>query len=275
MNKFIPLLFSVLVFSFACEKIVEIELNQSMPQLVIEGLLTNRDTVHFVKVSKSVQFYDTGLSPVTDAIINVTGKGQAYSYSHNPMGIDSMQGYYFSDVAYAGKIGESYTLNVEVDGINYNATDTLRFVTPIDSLMFAIDLSVSEEDEEDGKIYQVILYAKEPSNSEDFYQFKFYRNRKLITYSTDVYVFSDVALGPTLDGVPSPVLFREGELASVQIYSLTKEQYLFYEDLESLLNNDGGMFSPPPANPRNTFSNPALGLWQVSAISEDSIRIEL
>ncbi len=274
MNTYKYLLLFVIIGTLGCEKVIELDIEQSTPQLVIEGLLTDRDTVHYVKVSKSIQFYDTGFNPVIDAIISVNGNGQIYTYTHNPMAIDSMKGYYFSDAIYAGKIGEHYTLSVDVEGINYLATDTLRFVTPIDSLMFSIDVNASEEDEQDGKIYQVVLFAKEPSDSEDFYQFKFYRNNHMITYPTDVYVFSDVAIGPTLNGLPSPVLFRAGELAGIQIFSLTREQYLFYEDLESLLTSDGGMFSPPPANPRNTFSKPALGLWQVSAISEDSIRIE-
>ncbi len=273
MSKSTIIALTVFMLSFACEKVIELDIQQSTTQVVIEGLLTDKDTTHFVKVSRSIQFYETGLNPVTDAIISVSGEGQTYTYSHNPFGIDSMKGYYFSDVSYAGKVGATYRLDVDVESINYSATDTLHYVTPIDSLSISLALNPSEEDEKDGKIYQVLLYANEPKETEDYYQFQFYRNKKLVTYIDNIYVFSDIALGPTLDGLPSPVLFRKGELASVKIYSLSREQYLFYSDLENLLNTDGGMFSPPPANPRNTFSNNALGLWQVSAISEGAILI--
>jgi len=273
MNRFVYILLAVFVFSIGCEKVVEIDIGQSVPQVVIEGLLTDEDTIHFVKVSKSIQFYETGFSAVTDAIITVKGDGATYNYTHNPMAIDSMNGYYFSDVEYAGKIGVDYMLSVNVAGVNYSAIDTLRFVTPIDSLLFRLASNPSEEDEADGKIYQALLYASEPQETEDYYQFQFYRNKELITYSSNIYVFSDIAFGPHLNGLPSPVLFREGELASVRILSISREQYVFYNDLENLLNTDGGMFSPPPANPRNTFTNGALGLWQVSAVSEGSIRI--
>ncbi len=273
MTKSIYTLLIVFILSVGCEKVVEIDIGQSIPQVVIEGLLTDVDTTHFVKVSRSIQFYGTGLNTITDAIVTVVGNGQTYNYTHNPMAIDSMNGYYFSDVEYAGKIGAYYTLLVDVDGANFKATDTLRYVTSIDSLSVSKASSMSDEDEQDGKIYEVLLYASEPKETEDFYQFQFYRDKELITYPDNIYVFSDVALGPTLNGLASPVLFREGELASVKIYSLSKEQYVFYTDLSNLLNTDGGMFSPPPANPRNTFSNGALGLWQVSAVREDSIRI--
>ncbi len=264
---------TIFTLFFGCEKVVELDIEQSTPQIVIEGLLTNQDTVHYVKVSRSIQFYEVGLNPVTDAIINVTGGGETFLYSHNPMALDSMDGYYFSDVQYAGKIGEAYTLQVDIDGINYLAKDTMLYVTRIDSLAFELAPNPTDEDAADGKLYQALLYASEPQETNDYYQFHFYRDRELIAYPNNIYVFSDEAFGPTLNGLGSPVLFRAGELASVQILSLTREQYVFYTDLANLLNSDGGMFSPPPANPRNTFSNRAMGLWQVSAVSEDSIRI--
>ncbi len=273
----IKYLVKILVFAslfFSCEKVVEIDINQSDPQIVIEGLLTDVDTTHFVKVSRSIQFYEIGLNAVADAVIKVVGDGNVYNYSHNPMAIDSMDGYYFSDIEYAGKVGVNYTLSVDVQGTNYRANDTLRFVTPIDSLSYSIAPNPSEEDEQDGKIYQAILYAKEPQGSEDYYQFQFYRDHELIAYPDNIYVFSDVGIGSTLNGLPSPVLYRKGELASIKMLSISREQFLFYSDLANLLNTDGGMFSPPPANPRNTFTNNALGLWQVSAMSTDSIRIE-
>lgn len=273
MKIYIYISIVVIGMLFSCEEVVVLDLEQSKPQLVIEGMLTNIDTTHFVKVSQSIQFYETGLNPVLNATISVEGGGEEYLYSHNPMGIDSMNGYYYSDLSYAGSIGEAYTLQVELNGVNYTAVDTMKFVTPIDSLSFKVASDPSDEDKADGKIYEAILYANEPQETEDYYQFQFLRDNMLIAYPDNIYVFSDVLLGPSLNGLPSPVLFREGELASVQIYSLSREQYIFYTDLANLLNSDGGMFSPPPANPRNTFTNNALGLWQVSAVSEDSIRI--
>ncbi len=273
MKKFLYIYIATVGLFFSCEVVVELDLEQSQPQMVIEGLLTNKDTVQFIKVSQSIQFYEVGLNPVINAVISVKGDGEEFLYSHNPMELDSMNGYYFSDISYAGKIGVAYTLNVDVSGVNYSAIDTMLRVTTIDSLSFQLATDPTEEDEMDGKIYQVLLYAAEPQETDDYYQFYFFRDNELIAYPNNIYVFSDVALGPTLNGLPSPVMYRKGELANVQILSLTREQYVFYTDLANILNSDGGMFSPPPANPRNTFTNNALGLWQVSAISEDSILI--
>lgn len=272
MNRLLILFTMVLVFT-SCEEVVDLDIDQSTPQVVIEGMLTNRDTTQYVKVSRSIQFYETGLNPVVDASILVTDGMQVFSYTHNPGGKDSLNGYYFSDVPFAGSTGEAYTLTVDVNGVEYVATDTMKSVTEIDSLGVILAPNPDKEDEAEGRIYQVLLFAEEPSETEDYYGFQFFRNDTLITSTNNVYVFDDDALGDRLDGLPSPVLFKEGEKAGVEIYSLTREQYLFYTDLANILNSDGGMFSPPPANPRNTFTNNALGLWQVSAVREGHIEI--
>lgn len=274
MKKTLSLLIITGFTLFSCEEVVDLDIDQSTPQIVIEGLLSNKDTVQYVKVSRSIQFYDTGNNPITNAIVKVNSEGNEFTYSHNPDNSEEYEGYYFSDAPYSGEIGKAYTLTVDVSGVEYVATDTMKYVTEIDSLEIVIAPNPSDDDKELGRIYQVLLYATEPQETEDFYLFHFYRNDSLITSSTNIYAFSDTALGDKLDGLPSPELFKEGELAGVTIYSLSKEEYIYYTDLSNILNSDGGMFSPPPANPRNTFSNGALGLWQVSAIREAAIKIE-
>ena len=57
----------------------------------------------------------------------------------------------------------------------------------------------------------------------------------------------------------------------VEMYSITREAFIYYNDLFNLINNDGGMFTPPPANPRSNVSNGALGYFQVSALDTASI----
>ncbi len=49
---------------------------------------------------------------------------------------------------------------------------------------------------------------------------------------------------------------------------ISRDGYLFYNDLNTILNSDGGMFSPPPANPRSNVTGGALGFFQVSAMDE-------
>ncbi len=77
-----------------------------------------------------------------------------------------------------------------------------------------------------------------------------------------------------INGLEAPFEYFLGDTARVSIYSLTRQSYLFYFDLVNVLQNDGGMFSPPAANPRTNLSNGALGLFQVSAIVSGETIIE-
>jgi uncharacterized protein DUF4249 len=259
----------------ACQEVILIDVIQAPAQLVIDGLVSDQDTTHMVHVMRSADFNDEGGEEVVNATVEVRDNlGNVYNYTHNPEGIDSLNGYYFSDQKYAGQEFAIYQLSVIVDNITFNASDTLRPVTDIDSLSFRIDEHALNNADNDGEIYQLLLYAKEPQESLDFYYFKFYRDSVVVGGDHDIYVFDDKVLGGSLDGLPSPVLFKEGELAKVEMYSLTRQQYIYLTDLASLLNSDGGMFSPPPANPRTNISGGALGLFQVSSLRSATILIE-
>ena len=267
---------ATLIFS-ACEEVINIDIDQAPAQLVIDGLITNEDTTHTLRITRSVAFNDNSSEVVADAVVEVSDNlGNVFNYTHNPEGYDSLMGYYFSDQKFSGQEYAIYRLNVMVDNQSFTASDTLRPITTIDSLSIKIDDDAVNDSENEGKIYQVILYAKEPQETVDFYYFKFYRDGILDNDSDNsgnVYVFDDKVLGSSLDGLPSPVLFREGEVAGVEIYSLTREQFVYFTDLGNILNSDGGMFSPPPANPRSNISGGALGLFQVSGLNRASILI--
>jgi hypothetical protein len=270
----IQIIFIIGIASFvACEQVVNLDINQAPPRLVIDGLVTSDDTTHFVRITRTADFYGNGGENVNDAIVQVSDEiGNIYNYTHNPEGYDSLNGYYYSDQQYSGRVYGIYNLEVTVGGDNFMASDTLKPITTIDSLQIQVDPRAVDDPENDGKIYQVLLFAREPQETVDFYYFKFYRDG-LLDANDNIFVFDDKLLGESLNGLPSPVLFREGELASVVIYSLSRDQFVYFQDLGNILNGDGGMFSPPPANPRSNISGGALGLFQVSGISRGSILI--
>lgn len=268
-------MFALLIAGFfACEEVVNIDVNQAPPQLVIDGLVTDEDTTHQVRITSTSDFSAEFGVVITNASVRVSDNvGNSYSYIHNPTGIDSLDGTYYSEQKYAGVTGRVYSLEVLVNNLTLTASDTLRPITEIDSLSVRIDTFAQSDPDNDGEIYQVLLYAAEPQETMDFYYFRFYRDRVIIA-DNQVYAFDDQVLGDRLDGLPSPVNFKEGEHASVEIYSLTREQYVYYLDLSNLLNSDGGMFSPPPANPRSNIKGGALGIFQVSGLRRAGLVIE-
>jgi hypothetical protein len=262
----------------ACEEPYHIEQDASEVNIVIEGLLTNREDMQYIKVSRTADFYTDGEAPrVSDAIVSVTDDlGNVLEYVHNPNNSEDSLGYYFPANAFAGEIGRTYELSVVVDGTTFNASDRLLSITPIDSLTIRLDAEEQADPEDQGRFYEVLIFVKEPQDEENFYLFKFYRNDSLsFDNHTDIYYSDDKLLQENIDGIPAPSHFAFNDLARVEAYSLSRQGYVFYNDLSSLLNNDsGGMFGPIPSTPRTNLTNGALGFFQVSAVAVDEIIVE-
>src|SRR4051812_1185699 len=184
----------VVVMLSGCDEAIQLDLKQTPPRMVIEGQLTDVMGLQFVRVSKSQDFYLSGeTQKISNATVTVTDNtGESIQFIHNPNGAEDSVGYYLPSKNYVGVIDRSYTLNVVVDGSTYTANDKLVRVTTIDSLGYQPNRFEVRDDPSDGKVWELLMYAKEPQETEDNYLFKFYRNDSLIyTNETDVYIFND------------------------------------------------------------------------------------
>jgi len=276
MKNLLSLIVVTVVF-WSCDEPVHLDVNQAEPQLIIEGQVTNVTGHQYVKITRSAGFYDSGKTPrVIDATVLVRDDvGNEFSFIHNPGNQADSAGYYLPQTPFVGEIGRTYKLEATVDGQLYEATDRLFYVTPIDSLAYRLDEEEQEDPEVYGKFYEVMIYAKEPQDTKDYYLFKFFRNDSLKTdFDTDIYFTDDETLGENIDGVSSPIYFAPGDRARCEIYSISRDAFVFYSDLQSLLNNDGGLFSQPPSNSRSNISNGALGFFQTSALHTSDIEIK-
>jgi hypothetical protein len=274
-NIFLVIFISIIFFS--CEKTIVLDLKDMEPRIVIEGLVTNAPGRQYIKITKSVDFYSSvnDIPAVKNAIVTVTDDlNNTFVFIHNPNDHADSAGYYVPEDPFTGEIGRTYTLHVEADGETYTAEDKMFSVTPIDKLEYRINEDEKDDPKETEKIYEVLVFAKEPQETKDYYLFKFYRNDSLkFDSENDIYYSDDELLAENIDGVPSPNFYGIGDKAKVEAYSLTRNGLVFYADLFKLINNDGGLFGPPPANCRTNLTNGALGFFQVSAFHYNEITI--
>jgi hypothetical protein len=261
----------------ACEKTVLLDFEETEPKVVIEGLVTNHASYQYVKISRSVNFYESGATPrITNAFVTISDDdGNEFVFVHNPSSHPDSSGYYLPQTPFTGVIGKTYSLHVDVDGEMFEAQDKLLPVTIMDSLKYRISSREKNDPKIEDRFYELLMYTKEPQESQDFYLFKFYRNDTLNLYNpSDIYFTDDKTLAEEINGIPSPVFYELGDSARVEVYSLSRTGFVFYNDLFNLINNDGGMFSPPPANSRTNISNGALGFFQVSALDITGLRVK-
>jgi len=264
----------VLIVFISCEETIIIDTGDLAERVIIEGLVTNRGEQAFVKLTRSRDFYAQGPADrITNADVEVTvNESETVIFFHNPDNDPDLIGYYYPIGGLTGEIGSTYSLSVRIGEELFEASETMEPVTSIDSLTTKFNEDEFEDPEIDGRYFEVLLNAEEPQDRDDQYLFKFYRNDTVLRdFPTDVYVAEDELLGGRIAELEIPGYFSIDDVALVEMYSLTQEAFIFYFDLNNLINGDGGMFSPPPADPRNNLSNNALGYFQVSAIESDTV----
>jgi hypothetical protein len=264
---------SVLLALFACEERIELDVKQVPDTYVLDGLVTNRLERHYLRIKKAVDFYESGSSPdVEHAHVMVRDNaGNAYEYLWS-----TFERVYLSEMPFKGVVGRVYTLEVDVDEIVFYAVDSMRPISGISEVTWAIDPVEQQNPQKAGYFYQALLTTMEPQETKDYYLFKIYRNDTIQRFDdhTGVFVTDDVAIGEKIENFPAPVYYALDDWGKFEVYSLTPEAFRYYFDLSQILNNDGGMFSGIPANPvNNIIGDGGLGFFQVSAVALDSVRI--
>ncbi|MFT6972136.1 MAG: hypothetical protein ACJAXX_002714 [Roseivirga sp.] len=267
---------ALLIFALAsaCEETVIIDPKRAPSTIVIDALITNDGAYNYIKITKSRDFYSSGVAEfISSAVVKVVDDlGNEFNYIYNPEDKEELNGVYFPQTQYLCVVGRTYTMTAFVNGVEYTASEILQPVTSIDSLTVAFNQEEFDDPEEEGRYFEVLFYAEEPQDRVDYYLFKFYRDSLLIRDDeNDVYFADDKLLSGRIDDLPTAGFFAEGEEVRVEMYSLPRSGFIFYNDLATLLNNDGGLFTPPPANPRSNISNGALGYFHVGSLATKSI----
>ncbi len=258
-----------------CEKVVNIDLNETEARLVVEGWIYNDAGPHRVELTQTTSYFKPEGSPrVSGAVLII---------SDNQGQIDTLQettpGKYETGHL-VGVPGRTYKLKISHEGKEYSAETYLPPVVPIDSLGFipAEDFAFGGEE---GK-YLVTFFAIEPQPEKNWYRFQLYKY-SLITgadslingESPDWLVTDDTALKGEVKDLPFSFLFDPGDSIKVEMMSLDQPAHNYLLALQTQLNGDGGMFSPPPANPASNISGKALGYFGASSRVRKGIRIVL
>lgn len=279
-NKILTLIFAVLL-SWSCAEIIDMDLPQSDPKLVIEGKLLDEHSLQTIKISESLNYHNsTALTPYEDAEINLLDPQynvlQSFIYSPE----DSL---YRSSDSIQLIIGEEYVLQIEAKGEILEAKGKILKNATLDSLFYlsAAELqSIGMQGFGDG----YFMFVNGNLNNEGIEYFKlditvdgYFRNgRNDFTNS----ILTSEFFGQEFQALPIPGTFEEEDNVVLEFYSINEEMYQYFDEFRILFANDGGVFSPPPVNPKTNIknlSNPdnkPLGYIQFSSVQRRNIIIE-
>jgi len=266
-----PLFIAVWVLSTlaACEKVIDVPLKDTEPVLVIEGNISDIDDTHYVYISKTVPFSaPSAQNPVAGASVQVIEKrpsisvlgdtivSRAQTFTEVQPGVYQLRNFR----AYAGI---KYTLQVSIDGQQYEASSTMPENTPIDSIGTVTDNIFGDEQKTVGVVYQ------DPPGIKNYYRYLVMVNGKP---SNLIFAYND----KFNDGKQVQRNFYHDDLdlktndaVMVEQQCIDAAVYKYFNGIQS--NNPG---AAAPANPISNFNNGALGYFSAHTISRAATSIE-
>ena len=251
------LLISVLAFS-SCQKVIDINLNDSNPQFIIEANIANDSAPCVVDISKSTNFNQSNNFPeVTNALVTLSddaGNSEDLQMTAN--------GHYTSSTI-MGVEGRIYTLNVNVDGKTFKAVSSLPYKTNLDSL-WVDSLSLFGRN-----TYSVFPQYKDSISVPNYYRFKLFVNGtldKTIFLEDDAFTDGRTVILPLFGEIE----IKTGDILRLQMMCIDKPVHLFFFSLASVQNGSTGA----PANPVSNFTGGCLGYFSAHTFQEKTLVVK-
>lgn len=263
---FLPVfIFCIISLNLSCKKILDLDLDNAQPQLVIEGNITNIQGLQTVKITRTVPFDAQNNFPaVSDArVVMKDSEGHVVVFQESDPGIYTAQNI-------SGKVGITYTLTVNVDEKEYSASSTMPASVKLDSL------SATERTFGDESRKIIAVNFADPINTKNFYLFKMtLNNKKVGQIFSDSDFFSDgkyVKRDLFLTGVED-LEIKSGDRVLVEMQCIEEPIYLYWRTLEQQYASGNPNDVTTPANPPNNWNNRALGYFSVHTTETKFVQI--
>ncbi|WMX15030.1 MULTISPECIES: DUF4249 domain-containing protein [unclassified Aureispira] len=258
-------LLALYILTTSCEKIIDVDLNEANPAPVFEAYLEN-DSTCYVKATLTSSYYDNSTSPaITNATMTITDQaGNSETLTHKGDGI-------YKGNTLIGTIGNTYTLDINIDGKLYTASSTMPPLTPIDSC------SVQDRGNLFGgggipgpPRYFVYVNYTDPGNLTNYYAIQTtYYDSVEVGFRTDYRIADDeLSNGISTRSFTTFTSFEPGDTLTIELASIDQATHLYFKTLEDAIAG-AGFASAAPANPTTNFSEGALGYF--GAWSKDKI----
>ncbi|MBZ9787456.1 DUF4249 domain-containing protein [Psychroflexus sp. CAK57W] len=244
MRKLLILLGFVSLF-IACEDVVEVDLEEAQPRLVVDAILqwekgtTGKNQT--IKLSRTRGFFEEEPRPVSGARVVVSNN------SNVEFNFEEISPGEYVTSSFEPELNEFYSLRIELNGDVYSAEETLKPVVPIDLIEQIDQGGFSGED------IELKAFYTDPEGEENYYLFKFFA--PFLAFP-DLSVFDDEFNdGNQIFGLFSEEDLEPGMDVSIQLHGISKEYYNFLEILLAQAGSAGGPFETQPATVRGNIKN--------------------
>jgi hypothetical protein len=257
LSAFIMIFIAIILAS--CEKVIDVQLNDSAKKYVIEGVVTDQDGNSQVKISQTKNFSDNNdFEGVRGASVIITEEDGKTTHLN-----EATPGIYIVDLG--GEPGNQYKLDVIIDGKVYSAISQMPARVAMDSIY----ISEMDMGSETDKMVNVVY--NDPAGLGNAYRFVLYINGKKV--NTIFERNDDLSDGrkTTVTLMDHDTDLKKGDTVKVEMQCIDVNVYKYWFSLSQGATGDGQ--SASPANPVTNISGGALGYFSAHTVREKTIVI--
>lgn len=254
----------IVLFAVACEEPVDWRLDDPVtPRLVVEGMLTNRPGMNYVKLSLPVKDPNSTPQAVSGALVVITD-GEDYIILEEKPG---EPGIYITEPDVRAVVNKIYGLFIRVGEYEFAAGAYMVPVSPLKTLFFF-------EDPASPGNYRIFSAESDtPSYTEYLVEWQESGGQtgRSVFYS---YKLSTIDVSQLFKPGTEKLSFPAGSRVIRRKYSLSPEHERYIRSL--LLETDwrGGWFDVMHGNLQTNLNNGAVGFFAASSVVIDTTFIE-
>lgn len=250
---------------------IELDLNKDNKKVVITGWITDLEEPQFIEIFESSSYFDNSpINYITNANVEISDGVQTYTLEQREAG------HYFLPQEWKAIVGNEYKLEVLHDNKEFTAKYTMSSCPQIEAADYVEYGDSAEADSiisyettfafqeilGEGNAYYAIDYLKESLAGDSLTNGQFTDDEFF-----DGEYFEDIRVSE------DDRLFKKGDIAIIELYSIGQEAANYLFDIESEIFR-GGPFDPPPANVRSNITGGAIGFFLVSGARQVELIIE-
>ena len=263
------IIYSIIILStllISCKKDIKLNLNNSVPQIVIEGIVSDKSNTQTITITKSVNFYDSSVYPaVSGAIVAISDNGNTpVIATETPAGsgIYQIQGM-------TAVYGHTYYMSVTIAGNTYTAQSTMPYPVALYDIAFYDNNPAAKPN---NKKFSPIPKYDDPAQYQNNYRFVLYDNG---VKSKSIMVRNDVLTnGRTND---EPLFTRDFDIVeydnvTIEMYGIDPNVYQYFYVLSNLSGSGPGG-GTTPANPVSNISGGVLGYFSAQTYQTRTVTV--
>lgn len=257
---------ALLLFTFSCEDVIDIDLNEAPPKLVIDASINwfkgTDGSDQNIKLTLTAPYFEENVPPATGAQVYITDSNNN-TFNFIELGTSGI----YNNTNFIPVINTTYTLFIIYEEDIFTATETLKSVVPIEYV------EQNDTGGFTGEETELKAFYTDPVEEENYYFFEFISD---IPEIASLEVYEDrFTNGNQIFGFYTEEDLSSGDVVIIRNYGISSQFYDYMFILLQQNNEDGGgPFETQPATVRGNCVNQTnpnkfpLGYFRLSEVAE-------